>query len=69
MSDFEFTNYDLNLLAQKVLIQNINYKKLLEFVKSISNHLSFSETEIDFIKFYAAKENEAAELLEEIGEI
>ncbi len=45
-----------------------NYLKLVEFVKSISNHVSLSETEIEFMKFYVSKENEATQILEEIGE-
>jgi len=45
------------------------YLNLLEFVKSIANHTNFNETEVDFIKFYAKKENEASILLEQIGEL
>jgi len=43
------------------------YKKLLAFVKSISDHFCVNEDENDFIKFYAKKEHEAHELLEELN--
>jgi len=43
--------------------------KLLEFVRSISNHFNFNESEEEFIKFYAKKENEAYELLKEVGDL
>lgn len=48
---------------------NKRYNKLSEFVKSISDHYNFSESETEFIEFYVEKEQEAYEILKEIGEI
>lgn len=44
------------------------YNRLLEFVKSISNHFNLNESELDFMKFYTSKEEEASNLLQQIGE-
>lgn len=40
------------------------YKKLLEYVKSISYHFNFSESDAKFMQFYVKKEHEASELLQ-----
>lgn len=61
---------ELDLICRGCLRKIVNQRiKLLEFVKSISNHFNLNESELDFMKFYVAKEHEAEELLKEIGEL
>jgi hypothetical protein len=40
---------------------------MLKFITSIANHVNFNETQDEFMNFYTKKENEAYQLLKEIG--
>lgn len=61
----------LELQKCQIYFNELQYKydKLLEFVKSISNHFNLNESEYQFMDFYTSKEQDANKLLKEIGEI